>query len=599
MSVENTSDEQLLNEYQSLLASIGQEIPVAEPVIQQYDFVQLNGLGVTEYSEMIRFVPVEETLTSEMLTDNGISGLFRELQSAPVTSGPNENQPPDPSWQFQRFLVETGHLTQEQIRQDLSNGRDISGLVVTDRSNIQILEESPLSTNDSSNNLREKVAPKINYSNRSISVTLENNYNSNTYITHPSHYSQHSIEIDYRILEMAFNNSALEHLVSYHKLDKDTILEDWKRYLKTGQVTDTVYKILGELCHRIYENKLHQKYYELKDIEIERLDSIKNACERVFPGNWDIDYNCRREFSQENINQSSCSSTWKLYIRFPKITITNSKKETVEINDLIIVIEFRRDFLKFKNAYIYGTVFSATNKLYASKFRHSHLPSADDFTSFNTFCLGSSDVASIMMRLSTEPFNPYLFETFLYQLDAYVKWESLEGGPYYRMNTIGTDRNNNRSLTPPININTYFKQCIDNKLISKSLVIKSENGINLFDISIETLNDLLLTHLLGIYSKELGLQNKIFTLILRERNNDNDYSYASHHVNLSTRSISDRDRGYKLPFRGNDLKLNIITENIENKLGDICINPLILKYVREQASRGIQNFFTKNYRIEE
>lgn len=613
MSVENTSQEQLLNEYQSLLASIGQDIPVAEPVMNRptNPFQPTRGMGFVEQIRSVNLEPVEGILTMEGLTNTLLAmqnnGDFNLSPNTSVNTNWFSQDPPIPSNlastpynelsnQFQNFLLETGTLTPEQIRTNLSNGQDILRPVIVERSSH---EKSLLNIdNTKTQHVIIPTTPKITYSNRYIAVTLRNHYNSSTLIYYPSSYSQYAIEVDYRLLEIAFDEDALNHLISYHGLNKDIMISDWDRYLKTGRDTLNTQKILGELCHRIYENKLHQKYYLLKDDEIKRLDNIKNACERVYPGNWSIEYNCRRELLQESVGAENCSSTWKLYIKFPEVTITNSKKETVKIYDLITVIEFRRDFLKLKNAYIYGAVLGATNKLYKAKFRHSHLPLADIFCHFSSFCLGSSDISSMVMTLANDEFNPYLFETFLYQLDAYVKWESLEGGPYCQMNNIN-QHNNRQLLTPPIDINNYFKICLEKKFISKSLIAKSENGINLFDIDIEVLDELLLEYLLDYVNKKKGLEDKVFTLINRDRNGDEDYLYASHHVSTNTRSLVNTDREYKLPFRGEELQFKIIKENIEDKLGEICINPLILKYVREQSSRGIQSFFTQNYRVEE
>jgi hypothetical protein len=73
-----------------------------------------------------------------------------------------------------------------------------------------------------------------------------------------------------------------------------------------------------------------------------------------------------------------------------------------------------------------------------SGYKHSHLSSgsSSDYQ-FSLFCLGSSSSIAFSLTELSINFTLERFELFLYELSAYVKYESLEGGPFIRMENIG------------------------------------------------------------------------------------------------------------------------------------------------------------------
>lgn len=63
---------------------------------------------------------------------------------------------------------------------------------------------------------------------------------------------------------------------------------------------------------------------------------------------------------------------------------------------------------------------------------HSHVQSNSYVTSFNRVCIGDSDLRMIFMRkrLSMKNFDVY---RLLMYIDSFIRWESLEGGPYFKI----------------------------------------------------------------------------------------------------------------------------------------------------------------------
>lgn len=128
-----------------------------------------------------------------------------------------------------------------------------------------------------------------------------------------------------------------------------------------------------------------------------------------------------------------------VYIRFPEITIKNSKGKSRKIYDLFVRFAIDIDGRLLSTPA--GTVATYDEESLFAQYRHSHLNAGvrQDFTGF---CMGSdTPLAMLSQKLRVDPFTEGSFKHYLYTIREYVKWESVEGGPYYRMETIQGNRN--------------------------------------------------------------------------------------------------------------------------------------------------------------
>lgn len=141
---------------------------------------------------------------------------------------------------------------------------------------------------------------------------------------------------------------------------------------------------------------------------------IDEVFEAVFPGNWYIDDN--RGY----------------YVHWPEFVITNSRKKEHTIRDLIVKMTFDSSFSNMTSN-IRGLRITLNENELVKGYRHSHLPTGCD--SFSAFCLGVSSMSHIMIENLTVCTPDSLF-LFLVHLDQYVRWESLEGGPYIRIENL-------------------------------------------------------------------------------------------------------------------------------------------------------------------
>jgi hypothetical protein len=140
-------------------------------------------------------------------------------------------------------------------------------------------------------------------------------------------------------------------------------------------------------------------------------------------------------YEPEDVHKSSTS----VFIRFPLLEITNSKKGKHTIRDLIVKLTMSTRELSGAFKVIVGMSgmrMTLTPEEMDSGYSHSHLP-CNRFGGFNSFCLGSSDIAVIKNNLMLNP-TVTNWNMFLLAISKYVAWESLEGGPHTQIAGIGS-----------------------------------------------------------------------------------------------------------------------------------------------------------------
>ena len=131
-----------------------------------------------------------------------------------------------------------------------------------------------------------------------------------------------------------------------------------------------------------------------------------------------------------------------ILIRFPEITIRNSRLKSHVIKDLIICLPLvcRRNLLP---ATLRGVRLTVTLAELKKRYQHSHLstsrfPSSvvHDLKATN-FCLGEGNIAFLLGKfISVTTFERRIFERLLMEIETFVAWESLEGVAYINMETI-------------------------------------------------------------------------------------------------------------------------------------------------------------------
>lgn len=211
-----------------------------------------------------------------------------------------------------------------------------------------------------------------------------------------------------------------------------------------------------------------------KTPEQERFDLITRLAEDIHPGCWDLrslepqlcntvyggyvsminsygtegcgdcpecDDGCPEDC--ENIDRSTNPNGLKrLMIRFPEVTIRNSRDYTYDIKDFYIAIILNKDLSKASTRSLFAIRTTATTKEYSNGFFHPHASrrsghcGLSEYFQWRELCLGGQTELTDMMCDMYDTINEKLLHELLVTLHIYAGWESIEGGPYQRMETV-------------------------------------------------------------------------------------------------------------------------------------------------------------------
>jgi len=190
---------------------------------------------------------------------------------------------------------------------------------------------------------------------------------------------------------------------------------------------------------------------------LKHLSLLLEVLDEHYENNYDIKFN-------------SVYSSVILYIYYKDITITNSLNHSHNIKSLFVQIylEFSSTEKLFYFKSFKGARFNLTLDEFISNYRHSHIGRTKSIGVFDDFCIGSG-IYNIYAKTNDNNKINYIgvnnndnlkvtvddlkiaMKSFFISIDNYVRWESTEGGPYIRMNTIG-EKN-----AEEINLNDFNK----------------------------------------------------------------------------------------------------------------------------------------------
>jgi hypothetical protein len=126
-------------------------------------------------------------------------------------------------------------------------------------------------------------------------------------------------------------------------------------------------------------------------------------------------------------------------VKYPEIHITNSHNNHYTIYDLHVKIKFYNSDLRVTSS-LFGLATSGTLQSINNHYIHSHLPAKQFGFSYQSFCLGGTEITETIGHLGKgeKPLEVRkgMIEALFFQLEDFVSWESLEGGPHYRIRSI-------------------------------------------------------------------------------------------------------------------------------------------------------------------
>lgn len=379
------------------------------------------------------------------------------------------------------------------------------------------------------------------------------------------------------------------------------------------------------------------------DILIEQLIPI---LDNVYGNNWDIqfefinpsldymDYELNTENPKHKYN-GLVPYTMNIIIHYPEITITNTFNLEHTIKDLYVRIpmficnlrktssgegSYNKPFIKK----IEGSRFTCNKLEYLSGYLHSHLNkrSKYDFCEeFYEFCIGEGPMtllvgqlnellSEIPTRSNNLKLDLNLFELYFRHINNYVKWESLEGGPYIRIEKINYVNKLNINLNYRDSDLRYIFNFFKSKI--KDLELNFTFNINNELINI-VINDTFYNIINNILQHQLTIEKKVkddwndnwtinsnYQILYLKDSNDifysTNYNLSFMSVDINTYKHNLRSKSY---FRNEEINFKL--EEVENNQVDNkqYLHPHIYNYIKEQIinylneQRFKQKYFSK------
>jgi len=191
-------------------------------------------------------------------------------------------------------------------------------------------------------------------------------------------------------------------------------------------------------------------------IEVESLVEIASrVLDRVMPGRWKYQ------------NQA-------FLLHYPELWITNSLGIRHKIVDLVMKLGMNDFYL---NPNIRGIRFAYTAAELRAGYAHSHMNGNE---ALQDFCRGGGSPFDQLITSMVDGFSEGKFELFLFQLQSYLEWESVEGKPYKYLVAItenaDTDALGDYSETV---VESFAEELI--KVIDSDLIIMPTGTMGVFE----------------------------------------------------------------------------------------------------------------------
>jgi hypothetical protein len=173
---------------------------------------------------------------------------------------------------------------------------------------------------------------------------------------------------------------------------------------------------------------------------LERRTIIENILNDLFPDSWYYSEVYDKNVQSGSINNGNILIYYM--IKFPQIDLVNSRGEKHTIYDIHVVFGVTNNF-KCTHSRPLGFKTSFIPQELESGYVHSHLSAIGSSSNplhygfISTFCLGEGQPISLALaKMCSNSFNENDWLSFFMQIPTYLSWESLEGVPHIKMNSI-------------------------------------------------------------------------------------------------------------------------------------------------------------------
>ena len=306
----------------------------------------------------------------------------------------------------------------------------------------------------------------------------------------------------------------------------------------------------------------------------------------------------------------SSDDRWFIYVWFPEVTVTNEHDKSITIQDLYAQIEINEEgFIPFEFPGFMLNRATYTKEQFLSNYLHSHINGIpkDDLSEFMTPCLGNGPIGRTVQTLKTD-YDEAEWMLFCQELSMYVTVESLKGGPWRRLESVGTlyilssynngfdfssaELNNFFMVFDMSTLRSFFKYYLEHGHLSITYKdCKFCCGMSYYDYIIDVSNAFIAFYNLYLKTTEEHVQTLFNANILRHVLVSNCKFYKP--ALNGNQDISPYIGNYVLTFKGKEIHSSIIDSPSPETVPTTVINHRLAMYILKQILRTI-NFKYKN-----
>lgn len=203
-----------------------------------------------------------------------------------------------------------------------------------------------------------------------------------------------------------------------------------------SQFKERIFKPVFDV-YQVFQDFFEPQFTDLQNTPTD--EEFQQALEEmeITPTNGLYNSNGRRDSRIRNYYETTRPV---IMVWWPRVTVTNESNRSINIQDLyakiFLTVDGRIPY-EFRGFKLNRTTFPEVQ--FASDYLHSHVPRIyNHLPSWSDPCLGSGPINQTIMDLKNN-FDETIWMLFCQELALYVTVESLRGGPYIRMETVGAE----------------------------------------------------------------------------------------------------------------------------------------------------------------
>lgn len=226
--------------------------------------------------------------------------------------------------------------------------------------------------------------------------------------------------------------------------------------------SEEAYNTMLEDVYRVYQifkDFFGEEYVDLQDLP------NKDAFQVSFTAAYPPTSKATNKMAIRTMRSRFKEESPTIYVRWPQVTVTNEYNKSIDIQELYAKVPITLSGnIPYESWGFYLNRAEYSYAQWNSGYMHSHCPNVyDSDLSFKRPCLGTGPIKGTILELKTHN-DDAEWMLFCQELSIYVTVESIAGGPYKRLESVGISTcevpmHFNTATNSPFSSNHKVKNC--------------------------------------------------------------------------------------------------------------------------------------------